>query len=89
MGLLFAVVLHGAFDASLENLGLLGIVLAVAVAIISWLILLRSIRDALSRSPWSEVGEQPVTGRRFCVNCGIRVEPNARFCVNCGQNLRQ
>jgi RsiW-degrading membrane proteinase PrsW (M82 family) len=31
-GLLIAVALHGAFDASLENLGLLGIVLAVAVA---------------------------------------------------------
>ena len=86
-GLLFAVVLHGAFDASLENLGLLGIILAVAVAIISWLIFLRSIREALTISPRSEVSDNLATAPRFCVYCGTRVEPNAGFCVNCGKNL--
>lgn len=84
-GFLIVVALHGAFDASLENLGLLGIVLAVAIEIVSWTIFLRSIRDALSRSPWSEEKQGPPF--RFCVNCGTRVEPNARFCVNCGQRL--
>lgn len=86
-GLLFAVALHGAFDAALENLGLLGAVLAVAVAIISWLIFLRLIRDALSKSPWADVAGKPVTESKFCVNCGTRIEPNARFCVNCGEDL--
>jgi RsiW-degrading membrane proteinase PrsW (M82 family) len=88
-GLLMAVALHGAYDACLENLGSLGVVLAVAIAVVSWLLFLRLIRDALSRSPWSEGGEKTVTRPRFCMNCGARAEPNARFCANCGQSLRQ
>jgi RsiW-degrading membrane proteinase PrsW (M82 family) len=88
-GLLFAVGLHGAYDASLENLGLIGVILAIAIAIISWLIFLHLMRDALSKQPWYETGEAPAIWPRFCTNCGTKVVPNTRFCANCGQNLRQ
>jgi RsiW-degrading membrane proteinase PrsW (M82 family) len=86
-GLIIAVILHGAFDASLENLGLLGIILAVTVAITSWLIFLRLIRDAFSKSAWREDDARAITAPRFCVYCGTRIESKARFCVNCGQWL--
>jgi len=87
-GLLFAIALHGAFDASLENLGLAGVGLAVLVAIISWLIFLRCMRVALSKPPWYEAGAPPLP-HRFCTNCGSKIYPGARFCANCGHSLIQ
>ena len=87
-GLLFAVMLHGAFDASLENLGLLGVVFAIIVAISSWLIFLGCIQSALSKPAWYEAGAPPMP-HRFCTNCGSKVYPGARFCANCGYSLIQ
>lgn len=89
-GLLFAVVLHGSFDASLYNLGLLGVVLAVGVNLFSWLIFLRLIKDALTKSPyrWAISQNLFTMSQRFCFNCGAKLEPSAFFCVNCGCRIQ-
>ena len=85
-GFLIVVMLHGAYDAFIEILGLPGVFLAVIVETVSWLIFLRSIRHALSKSPWHEPA-QLIPPMKFCYNCGTRVEPKASFCINCGQRL--
>jgi RsiW-degrading membrane proteinase PrsW (M82 family) len=91
-GLLLALLLHGSFDASLYNLGVLGIVLAVGVNVFSWVIFLRLIKNALAKSPYRWTVSQNSTfalGQRFCFDCGTKIEPNAFFCVNCGCRIQR
>jgi len=90
-GLAIAIVLHGLYDTiafTLEGLsGLAGLLLMTAI---SWIILLRLIRKALTLSPmrWGFTTASPVANQgypnRFCTQCGVQREPGSQFCINCG-----
>jgi RsiW-degrading membrane proteinase PrsW (M82 family) len=95
-GLMIAILLHGLYDTiafTLEGLtGLAGLLVMTAV---SWMILLRLIKKALSLSPirWGAIG--PHSGiyqtylNRFCTQCGFQRELGSQFCINCGQRFEQ
>ena len=88
-GLAIAIVLHGLYDTiafTLEGLsGLAGLLIMTAI---SWIMLLRLIRKALSLSPirWglSAPSANQAYPNRFCTQCGFQREPGSQFCINCG-----
>lgn len=88
-GIAIAVVLHGIFDAIASSIsGLFGFLGLVMIALISWLLLTRLIKTALSISPIGKKNPQTLSteeSMRFCITCGTRRETGARFCINCGQ----
>jgi len=88
-GVTIAVVLHGIFDAMAYSIsGFFGFLGLVIVALISWLILTRLIKTALSISPTGKNSPQSLfreESMRFCVACGTRRETRATFCINCGR----
>jgi len=95
-GLAIAIILHGIYDTiafTLEGLsGLAGLFIMTAI---SWVILLRLIKKALSLSPirWGLTSPYPLTYQtypnRFCTQCGFQRESGSRFCINCGVPLDQ
>jgi len=95
-GLAIAVLLHGFYDTIAFTLeGLAGIVGLLAMTAISWIILLRLIKKALSLSPirWGTANLSPAAYQtypnRFCTQCGSQRESGSRFCINCGYALEQ
>jgi RsiW-degrading membrane proteinase PrsW (M82 family) len=91
MGLAAAILLHGFYDTIAFTLeGLSGLAALLAMTGISWIILLRLIKKALSMSPirWGSVNLSQSTyqryPQRFCTQCGSQRESGARFCMNCG-----
>jgi RsiW-degrading membrane proteinase PrsW (M82 family) len=96
MGLAIAILLHGLYDTIAFTLeGFAGLVGLLVMTAISWIILLRLIKKALSLSPvrWGAPSPYPVTHQtypnRFCTQCGFQRESDSRFCVNCGQGFEQ
>ena len=90
-GLAIAILLHGLYDTIAFTLeGLAGLVGLVVMTAISWIILLRLIKKALSVSPirWGVPPSYSVTYQtypnRFCTQCGFQRKLGSRFCVNCG-----
>jgi RsiW-degrading membrane proteinase PrsW (M82 family) len=90
-GLAIAILLHGLYDTiAFTQEGLAGLVGLLVMTAISWIILLRLIKKALSLSPirWGAPSPYPVTYQtypnRFCTQCGFQREFGSRFCINCG-----
>jgi len=90
-GLAVAIILHGLYDTIAFTLeGLAGLAGLLVMTAISWIVLLRLIKRALSLSPirWGFTSLYPVTyetyPNRFCTQCGFQRESGSRFCVNCG-----
>ena len=95
-GLTIAILLHGLYDTIAFTLeGYAGLAGLLAMTAISWIILLRLIRKALSLSPirWGVTGSDSPTYQtfpiRFCTQCGFQREFGSRFCINCGQGFEQ
>jgi RsiW-degrading membrane proteinase PrsW (M82 family) len=95
-GLAIAILLHGLYDTIAFTLeGFAGLVGLLIMTAISWVILLRLIKKAISLSPmrWGVTGPHIVTYQtypnRFCTQCGFQRESGSRFCVNCGQGFEQ
>ena len=88
-GLVIAIVLHGIFDAiAFTTPGIIGLIGLLTVALISWLILTRLIKKAISISPTRRDAVQFLSTQdsaQFCTACGTKREVGAMFCVNCGQ----
>jgi RsiW-degrading membrane proteinase PrsW (M82 family) len=95
-GLAIAILLHGLYDTiafTLEGfVGLAGLFLLTAI---SWIILLRLIKKAISLSPirWGVTSPRSVTYQtcpnRFCTRCGFHREQGSRYCINCGQGFEE
>jgi len=95
-GLAIAIILHGIYDTITFTLeGLLGLAGLLIMTAISWIILSRLIKKALSLSHIRSglTTPYPVTYQtyadRFCTQCGFQREPRAQFCVNCGIAFNQ
>jgi len=95
-GLAFAIFLHAIYDTIAFTLqGLVGLAGLLLMTAISWMILLRFIKQALSLSPirWGITEHEPsyvahqIYSVRFCTHCGFQRESGSRFCVNCGQEF--
>ena len=88
-GLAIAIILHGIFDAiAFTTPGITGLIGLLTVALISWLILTRLIKKAISISPTRKDAMQFLSTKdamQFCAACGAKREVGAMFCVNCGQ----
>jgi RsiW-degrading membrane proteinase PrsW (M82 family) len=94
-GLAIAIVLHGLYNTIAFALdGFAALAGLLIMTLISWTILLRLIKSAVSLSPirW---GLRQVTvptyqhfyPYRFCTQCGTRREFAAKYCVNCGHEF--
>ena len=92
-GLAIAIVLHGLYDTIAFALdGFAALAGLLIMTLLSWVILLRLIKSAVSLSPirW---GLRQVTMPayqqfyRFCTECGARREFGAKYCVNCGHEF--
>ena len=95
-GLAIAILLHGLYDTiAFTQEGLAGLAGLFVMTAISWVILLRLIKKALSLSPirWGVTSPYPITYQtytnRFCTQCGFRREFDSRFCINCGRAFEQ
>ena len=95
-GLAIAILLHGLYDTiAFTQEGLAGLAGLLVMTAISWVILLRLIKKALSLSPirWGVTSPYPVTYQtytnRFCTQCGFQREFASRFCINCGRAFEQ
>ena len=94
-GLTIAIVLHGLYDTIAFALdGYAALAGLLIMTLISWAILLRLIKSAVSLSPirWSFSQVQMPTYQqvypyRFCTQCGARREFGSEFCVNCGDKF--
>lgn len=95
MGLLMAIVLHGLYDTIAFTLeGAAALAGLLVMTSISWGILLRLLKNAISLSPirWGPAEAavplyEQTYPYRFCTQCGIHRELGARFCVNCGHEF--
>ena len=94
-GLLIAIVLHGLYDTIAFTLeGVAALAGLLVMTLISWAILLRLIKNAVSLSPirWGSAQVpmptyQQVYPYRFCTQCGTHREFGSAFCVNCGHEF--
>jgi len=88
-GLTIAIMLHGLFDAiAFTTPGIVGLVGLLTIALMSWLILTRLIKKAISISPTRKDSTQFTSTQdsaKFCTSCGTKREAEAMFCVSCGK----
>jgi RsiW-degrading membrane proteinase PrsW (M82 family) len=93
IGLIIAIVLHGLYDTIAFTLGGVAALGGLLVmTLISWGILLRLIKSAVSLSPnrWGSALVplyRQIYPYRFCTQCGTHRELGSRFCVNCGHEF--
>jgi len=86
-GLIIAITLHGIYDTlAFELDDVAALVSLLIMTLISWAILLRLIKKAVSLSPlrWGYQGLYPYN---FCTQCGTRRELRAKYCVECGHEF--
>ncbi|MGA3296079.1 MAG: PrsW family glutamic-type intramembrane protease [Candidatus Bathyarchaeia archaeon] len=94
-GLTIAIVLHGLYDTIALTLdGYAALAGLLIMTLISWAILLRLIKRAVSLSPirWGFTQVPMPTylqvyPYRFCTQCGAHREFGSAFCVNCGHEF--